>query len=125
MKVKREEHKVWTLWNQARESPVYTKLLNDEEMQESKRQIGYSVLDPIIGQWHYKYYSDDGKKYISLVELLHFGFPWRKGPQWEICSNGTCSNCADAEERFDSQAEAEERIKELFGESEITREYQE
>ena len=119
MRVEREEHKMWTTWMQAKELMIKRVWYENEPIIKQLgllSQINYSTLPPVLGQWHYHYYSDDGKKHISLVELLEDYRPWEKGSQWEICSGGTCSNCVDAEERFDSKEEAEVRIKELFDE---------
>lgn len=63
-----------------------------------------------FGKWHYFYYKDE--KRISLVYLPGYGIPFPN--VWEICSGGTCSNCVDAEERFRSRKQAEERIYELL-----------
>lgn len=115
MRVEREEHKMWTLWEQVKDE-MLGRAKVDPVLQRLKQETGIDYPAPVMGKWHYFYYSDDGKKKISLVELLDAYSPWKKGSQWEICSGGTCSNCADAEERFDSKEEAEIRIKELFDE---------
>ena len=118
---------MWASYEMLKDSGTFEKMKQDPETIKLKEEFGFPERDypaPVIGKWHYQYTSNDGSKYISLVELLECMMPWRKGgSEWEICSAGTCSNCADAEERFDSQAEAEVRIKELFGEQEIIREY--
>jgi len=72
-----------------------------------------------VGKWQYFY--EYGDKKIDLVQLvdsvaIEMKAPREWGPyvEWEICSGGTVPECDDAEERFQTKAEAEKRIEELL-----------
>lgn len=117
----RSEHYLWSQWQEMRKhykinppSPLILKYEDgtQKEIRYDDKTRRHPLNRPIIGRWHFKYKNDKGQ-YISLV-FTERGF--RTKWYWEICSGGTCSNCADAEELFDTRKEAEKRILELMSE---------
>ena len=57
---------------------MLAKAKTDPILQKLKQETGIDYPAPVMGKWHYFYYSDDGKKKISLVELLDAYSPWKK-----------------------------------------------
>jgi len=72
-------------------------------------------LPCFVGKWQYFY--EHGEKKIDLIQLVDGIAIEHKFPpyiKWEICSGGTVPECDDAEEKFKTKAEAEERIVKLL-----------
>ena len=88
LECEKREHFGYTEWNKAR-----------------KRGI---LIKQIIGQYQYIYSSNKGK--ISLVEMKDYFYDGND--LWEIYSLE--GNLFEDVERFDTKAEAEERIRELL-----------